>query len=194
MSPSAITVLGREDIRSSGATSITDLLRRIPGFDIYELKVSNPLVGARALTEDTNNLVLLLIDGREAMIEVVGFAYWAGLTISLAEVERIEVIRGPGSTLYGANAFAAVISITTVREKIEPGADLLISVGQEGHEETFARARGHLVLSPGVLSYSAGIGSIWVGVISRSYASRSTQATSPSRVRPLMKAASTCQR
>ncbi len=109
-SPSAITVMTREDIQASGATSLVDLLRRVPGFDVYDMKPSFPLVGARALTESSNNLVLLLIDGREGNVELAGYPMWAALTIDIEEIERVEIIRGPGSTLYGANAFAAVIS------------------------------------------------------------------------------------
>jgi iron complex outermembrane receptor protein len=118
-------------------------------------------VGARALTEDANNLVQLLIDGREAMIEVIGFAYWSGLTVNLTEIERIEVIRGPGSTLYGANAFAAVVNITTVKEKIANGADVAMITGQEGHTDLFGRARGRFELGQGALTYSAGFGTVY---------------------------------
>jgi iron complex outermembrane receptor protein len=158
-SPSSITVLTKEDIRSSGATNFTDLLRRVPGFDIYDLKSSYPLVGARALTESSNNLVLVLIDGREALVELLGISLWSALTVVPDEVERIEVIRGPGSTLYGANAFAAVVNITTVTDRPQTGADVSITGAENGIYRLFARARGATSLGEGTLTYSAGLAS-----------------------------------
>lgn len=101
-SPSAVTVFTTEQIRSSGANTLHDLLRQVPGFDVYEAKPSYPIVGARALTDDSNNLVL--VDGREALIELSGFPIWAAMSIDIEEVERIEVIRGPGSALYARSS------------------------------------------------------------------------------------------
>ncbi len=157
-SPSAASVYTREDIRSSGATNLADFLRRVPGFDVYRLKPSYPLVGARALTTASNNRVLVLVDGREAIAEVTGFAFWDFLTIDLEEVERVEVIRGPGSALYGANAFAAVVNITTVADNPPSGADVFVNTGEVGRERLFGRVRHALGLGTGTLSFGAGLG------------------------------------
>ncbi|MBW1811628.1 MAG: TonB-dependent receptor [Deltaproteobacteria bacterium] len=157
-SPSAITVLQREDIRSSGAVTIADLLRRVPGFDIYEMKPSFPLVGARALTEPSNNLVLVLVDGREALMELIGFPIWVGLTIDLEDIERIEIIRGPGSTLFGANAFAAVINITTMTERPASTREILITGGEVGYHNLYGRVQNAWTLTEGTLSFGASIG------------------------------------
>jgi len=156
-SPSAISVLTREDIQSSGATTLTDLLRRVPGFDVYELKPSYPLVGARALTDDSNNLVLMIVDGREDLVELSGFPLWASLTFDLEEIERVEVIRGPGSTLYGANAFSAVVNITTVGG-VKRGANVILSGGDEGQHRLFGRYRDSFTLNGGTLDFGAGLG------------------------------------
>ena len=157
-SPSAISVFTREDLRSSGAATLTDFLRRVPGFDVYEMKPSFPVVGARALTDHSNNLILVLVDGREAIVELAGFCVWAAMTIDIEEIERIEVIRGPGSTLYGANAFAGVVSITTMAERPEGGGDVYIDGGEQGRWRLFGRARNQWSLGGGTLSFSAGIG------------------------------------
>ncbi|MFC1654584.1 TonB-dependent receptor plug domain-containing protein [Myxococcota bacterium] len=157
-SPSAASVYTREDIRSSGATTLADFLRRVPGFDVYSVKPSYPLVGARALTTASNNRVLVLVDGREALVEVTGFAFWDFLTVDLEEVERIEVIRGPGSALYGANAFAAVVNITTVADNPPSGAEIFLKAGEEGRERLFGRARHTFGLGAGTLSFGAGLG------------------------------------
>ncbi len=157
-SPSAVSVYTREDIRSSGATDLADFLRRVPGFDIYRMKPSWPLVGTRAMTGMPNNLVLPIIDGREALMEIAGFTFWSALTIDIEEVERVEVIRGPGSALYGANAFAGVVSITTVSHQAESRGDVLLRAGEVGQHRLFGRIRDTVDLGEGTLSYGAGLG------------------------------------
>jgi iron complex outermembrane receptor protein len=159
MSPSAVTVLTGDQVHRSGAINVPDLLRRVPGFDVYEMKPSFPLVGARALTEYSNNLVLVLVDGREPLVEIAGWPIWAAFTFDLEEIERIEVIRGPGSTLYGANAFAGVVSITTVSDK-PSGEDIVISFGEDGLRHVFGRVRQDWKIGGGTLDFSAGVGNL----------------------------------
>ncbi|MBW1810629.1 MAG: TonB-dependent receptor [Deltaproteobacteria bacterium] len=113
MSPSAITVITREQIETSGATSIPDLLRLVPGMDVIIVSPFFTAITSRLFWTYENNLYLVLVDGREANIELLGQAPWEIQPISLGDIERIEIIRGPGSSLYGANAVAGVVSITT---------------------------------------------------------------------------------
>ena len=113
MSPSAITVITREDIEASGATTVPDLLRLIPGMDVVIASRFFTSISARLYWTFENNLYLVLIDGREANVELAGQAPWEFQPFSMHDIERIEVIRGPGSSLYGANAVAGVVSITT---------------------------------------------------------------------------------
>ena len=153
-SPSAIAVYTREDIQTSGATTLVDFLRRVANFDVDELKPSYPLVGARALTEGSNNLVLVLVDGYETDVEMSGFSLWNALSFDLDEVERVEVIRGPGSTLYGANAFAAVVNITTVSDHTQNGGDLYLAGGSRVCGGRLAGIRGGLTLGEAGLTYS----------------------------------------
>ena len=157
-SPSAITVLTRDDIRSSGAATLSDLLRRVPGFDIYEAKCSYPLVGARALTDESNNLVLVLVDGREVLVEFVGITLWSALPFDLEDIERIEVIRGPGSTLYGANAFTAVLNITTISDRPVAHAGFALIGGEGGYHHLMGRAGDSWDLSGGTLSFGLSLG------------------------------------
>ena len=159
-SPSAVTVLTREDIRSSGAILLSDLMRRVPGFDVYEAKASYPLVGARALTDESNNLVLVLIDGREANIELAGCTFWTGLSIELAEIERIEIIRGPGSTLYGANAFTAVVNITTMSDSRRGAGRASVTAGEQGFFRIHGNFKDGWSLGDGVMSLSAALGTM----------------------------------
>jgi iron complex outermembrane recepter protein len=111
--PSAITVISAEDIAASGAQSITDLLRIVPGFDVWTLSNSYEIIGCRGRTDESGNLVLVLVDGREQNIGFFGIPMLQQMPINLADIKRIEVIRGPGSSLYGANAFSAIVNIIT---------------------------------------------------------------------------------
>jgi outer membrane receptor protein involved in Fe transport len=154
LSPSAVTVLTREDVETSGARTLPELLRLVPNMDIHMVKPLWYTVGVRGGTSNTSDTMLLLVDGRDVTMEFFGFPLWAAFPLSMDEVERVEVIRGPGSALYGANAFAGVVNVITR----EPGTGprLLASVrgGESGLGELNCRGSGHL----GPLAYSAGVG------------------------------------
>jgi iron complex outermembrane receptor protein len=129
-SPSSISVITSEDIRRSSATNIADLLRRVPGIDVLRISPSDVNVSARGFNESNNNDMLLLIDGRSAYVDFFGIVVWDDLPIVLEEIERIEIIRGPGSALYGANAFSGVINIITKTPEQAKGTTLSATVGE----------------------------------------------------------------
>jgi iron complex outermembrane receptor protein len=129
-SPSSISIITAEDIRRSGATSIADLLRRIPGLDVLRISPSDAQISARGFNESNNNDMLLLIDGRSAYVDFFGIVVWDDLPIVLEEIDRIEIIRGPGSALYGANAFSGVINIITKSPDQVNGTTVSATVGE----------------------------------------------------------------
>jgi iron complex outermembrane receptor protein len=129
-SPSSISIITAEDIRQSGATNIADLLRRVPGLDVMRITPSDAQISARGFNESNNNDVLLLIDGRSAYVDFFGIITWDDLPIVLEEIDRIEIIRGPGSALYGANAFSGVINIITKTPEKARGTTLSATVGE----------------------------------------------------------------
>jgi iron complex outermembrane recepter protein len=131
MSPSAITVITRDQIETSGATSIPDLLRLVPGMDVIIVSPFFTAITSRLFWTYENNLYLVLVDGREANLELLGQPPWEIQPISLDDVERIEIIRGPGSSLYGANAVAGVISITTKTMPEKTSAWAGVTVGEQ---------------------------------------------------------------
>jgi outer membrane receptor for ferrienterochelin and colicin len=128
-SPSAITVITREQIENSPCVDLVCLLRGVPEVDVKRVLSSYAAVGARSLTGETGDKVLLLVDGMEVNEEVFGLPYWQGLSVHLEDVQRIEVIRGPGSALYGANAFSAIVSVTT-RNPEKSGAGVFLGAGE----------------------------------------------------------------
>jgi iron complex outermembrane receptor protein len=113
MSPSAITVITRQDIEASGANTIPDLLRMVPGMDVVVAAPGAQAITARVYWSEENIAYLVLVDGRDATLEQLGQPVWGVQPILLEDIERIEIIRGPGSSLYGANAMSGVVSITT---------------------------------------------------------------------------------
>jgi iron complex outermembrane receptor protein len=111
--PASLTVITEEEIRLSGAVTIPELLRRVPGIDVAEMNPSDVNVSIRGFNRRVANKVLVLVDGRPVFQDSLGNTLWPLLDVAIPEIARIEVIRGPGSALYGANAFAGVVNVIT---------------------------------------------------------------------------------
>jgi iron complex outermembrane receptor protein len=109
----ATFVISQEDIRRSGATSIPDLLRMVPGFDVSEINSNIWAVSARGFNGRGSNKVLVLIDGRSVYSEVFFGIDWRTIDAFFEDIDRIEVTRGPGGTLWGANAINGIVNIIT---------------------------------------------------------------------------------
>ena len=111
--PSAIFVLTQEDLRRSGANTIPEALRMVPGVQVAQIDSSTWAITARGFNSRFANKLLVLIDGRSVYTHVFAGVFWDEQDLVLEDVERIEVIRGPGGTLWGANAVNGVINIIT---------------------------------------------------------------------------------
>src|SRR4029077_379568 len=111
----AIFVITQEDIRRSAATNIPDLLRMVPGLDVAQINANTWAISARGFNLQFANKLLVLIDGRAVYTPLFGGVYWDTQDVPLDDIERIEVIRGPGATMWGANALNGVINIITKR-------------------------------------------------------------------------------
>ena len=111
--PNSTSIITEQDIRLSGITKIPELLRRLAGVDIMETTGSQTEVSLRGFNQRLSNKVLVLVDGRSVYVDLIGATFWATLSIGVEDIERIEVVRGPGSALYGADAFNGVINIIT---------------------------------------------------------------------------------
>ena len=126
--PAAVYVLTQEDIRRSGATSIPEVLRLVPGVQVSRIDNDHWAVGIRGFADQFSKSMLVLIDGRSLYTPLFAGVYWALKDgIMLEDVQRIEVIRGPGATVWGANAVNGVINIITKSAKDTHGA--LVSTG-----------------------------------------------------------------
>jgi outer membrane cobalamin receptor len=112
-SPSTVTVLTADDIRLSGVIDLLDLLRRVAGVEVMAQATGHSDIAIRGFQRKMNNKVLILVDGRSTEVDFIGVTFANSIPIQLEEIERIEVIRGPGSAVYGANAVTGVINIIT---------------------------------------------------------------------------------
>src|SRR5580693_4287416 len=115
--PAAIYVLTQDDIRRSGATSIPEMLRLVPGVEVARINSNEWSVGIRGFGSSFSKSVLVLIDGRSVYTPLFAGVYWDVQNVMLEDVERIEVIRGPGGTIWGSNAVNGVINIITKSTK-----------------------------------------------------------------------------
>jgi iron complex outermembrane recepter protein len=119
---SAIFVINSEDIRRSGATNIPDLLRMVPGMDVAQINSNTWAITARAFNGKFSNELLVLVDGRTVYTPTFGGVFWDVLDIPLEDIERIEVIRGPGGSVWGTNAVNGVVNIITKKAADTKGA------------------------------------------------------------------------
>ncbi|HWA15919.1 MAG TPA: TonB-dependent receptor [Gemmatimonadales bacterium] len=152
--PSAIQVITGDDIRRSGAASLPEALRLATNLQVAQVNASQWVVTARGFGNVLSNKLLVLIDGRTVYTPLYAGVFWDVQNPSLEAIDRIEVISGPGGTLWGANAVNGVINIITKRADQTQG---LYAEGGAGTEE-----RGF-----GTLRYGGGLGK---GVNGRVYA------------------------
>jgi iron complex outermembrane receptor protein len=114
---SAIFFLTQEDLRRSGVNTIPEALRMVPGVQVSQIDSSTWAISARGFNSRFANKLLVLIDGRSVYTHVFAGVFWDEQDLVLEDVERIEVIRGPGGTLWGANAMNGIINIITKNSK-----------------------------------------------------------------------------
>ena len=138
-SPAAISVVTQEDIRRSGAMNIPDALRLVPGLEVARLDASQWAISARGFNDVFADKLLVLQDGRSIYTPLFSGVFWDVQGPMLEDVDRIEVIRGPGATLWGANAVNGVINIITKSSKDTQG--LLLSAGGGNENRAFSNVR-----------------------------------------------------
>lgn len=138
-SAAAVYVVTQEDIRRSGVTSLVEALRLAPGVEVARISGNQWAVGIRGFASRLSRSVLVLIDGRSVYTTLFAGTYWEVQDTLLADVDRIEVVRGPGGTLWGANAVNGVINIITKKAGDTLGGR--VSVGAGSEERAFAAFR-----------------------------------------------------
>jgi iron complex outermembrane recepter protein len=132
-SAAAIAVVTQEDIRRLGITSLPDALRLVPGLDVAQVSSNEWAISSRGFNSQFATKLLVLIDGRSVYTPASAAVFWNAQDLMIEDVERIEVIRGPGATLWGPNAVNGVINVITKRAKDTAGG---LATGLEGTQST----------------------------------------------------------
>ena len=137
--PAAVHVISGEEIQRSGVTSIPEALRLSPGMEVGRVDAHNWAVTSRGFNDLFANKLLVLMDGRSSYTPLFSGVYWDVQDTMLEDIDRIEVVRGPGATLWGANAVNGVINILTKSASATQGT--LVSAGGGTEETALAAAR-----------------------------------------------------
>ena len=135
--PAAVYVLTADDIRRSGATSIPEALEWVPGLTVLRVGGEMWAISARGSTRLYSDRMLVMIDGRSLYTPLFSGVLWDLLDVPLENIERIEVVRGPGAVMWGLNAVNGVINIIT--KKAQPGVETSVATGTELRGSVFAR-------------------------------------------------------
>lgn len=132
--PAAVHVISQSDIRRSGARSIPELLRMVPGMQVAQIDANKWAVTSRGANGRFANKLLVLMDGRSLYNPMLAGVQWDAQNTDIAAIERIEVIRGPGATMWGSNAVNGVVNIITKHAADTQGGNVSALGGMDGYE------------------------------------------------------------
>ncbi|HEV2454610.1 MAG TPA: TonB-dependent receptor [Verrucomicrobiae bacterium] len=143
-SPAAVTVITQDDIRRLGIESIPDALRLVPGMDVAQINSHEWAISIRGFNDQYANDLLVLVDGRAVYTPAFGGVFWDVQDLPMEDIDRIEVIRGPGATLWGANAVNGVVNIITKNSKDTQGTLVSVSGGTWNQPSVTVQYSGQL--------------------------------------------------
>lgn len=124
--PAAVTVITTEMIDRTPGDDIGDLLRNVPGLNVSQTSVRDINMTSRGSTNTLSNSQLVLLDGRSIYLDFFGIVLWDLLPVQASEIKQIEVVRGPGSAVWGANAMSGVTNVITQRPKDIVGTTVVV--------------------------------------------------------------------
>lgn len=142
--PAPVYVITGDDIRRSGVTNIPDALRMAPGIQVAKMDSNKWSVTSRGFSGQFSNKLLVMIDGRSVYTPLFSGVYWDTQDTMLEDIERIEVIRGPGATIWGTNAVNGIINIITRNSKFTQGGVVTALAGNEEKGSLAARYGGKI--------------------------------------------------
>jgi iron complex outermembrane receptor protein len=138
----SIYVITQDDIRHSGATNVPDLLRMVPGVEVARINADTWAISIRGFNSRYAGTVLVLVDGRTVYTPLFSGVNWDQQTMPLENIDRIEVIRGPGGTVWGANAMNGVINIISKSAKDTHGGLVSAEAGSQDRAQGMAQYGG----------------------------------------------------
>ncbi len=130
--PAAVTVLGADRIEEIPADDYGDILRNVPGLNVSQMSARDIQITGRGATNSLASTELVLLDGRTVYLDFFGFVMWDLLPVNTGEIKQVEVVRGPGSAVWGANAMTGVINLITKSPSEISGTTVLLGGGELG--------------------------------------------------------------
>lgn len=137
--PAAVAVVTADDLAQTGATTVPEALQWVPGLNVAQISADNWAIGARGFQWQYANKLLVMVDGRSVYSPVGGGVRWEDTSVMLDDLDRIEVVRGPGSSLWGANAVNGVINVVSRSAFDTLGSRLVAATGNEVRVHAAAR-------------------------------------------------------
>jgi iron complex outermembrane recepter protein len=144
--PASVSVINRHEIRASGAREIAELFRLVPGFQVghyHDIDGSKSVVTYHGNSDQYSRRLQVMIDGRSVYLPASGGVRWNQLPISIDDIERIEIVRGPNGAGHGLNAFQGSIHITT-RHDLHSGSEVTVAGGDQAYGRFHLRNHGQL--------------------------------------------------
>src|SRR3954465_1126348 len=163
--PAAVSVISGETIQNSPATNVGDLLRSVPGVNVSQITARDINITSRGATSTLSTSQLALIDGRSIYLDFFGFIAWDFLPVNPVEIKQIEVIRGPASAIWGANALTGVVNVITKTPREIQGSSFTVGFGGFNRESSEAeRGAGSLFYVSG--SHAQAVNEQWAYKVS----------------------------
>src|SRR5882672_6181754 len=152
--PAAVSVISGDELEANPGDQLVDHLRRVPGINVVQFSARDVNIASRSSTGGINTSTLVLVDGRNLYLDFLGFVMWEFAPTDPSLIERIEVVRGPASSIWGANASGGVVHVITKSPRDTLGGRLLLDFGNLGTRRI--EARESFLAGPWALRLSAG--------------------------------------
>lgn len=167
--PATMSVVGAAEIATAASQNYGDLLRTVPGLNVVQLSARDFNLVSRQATHTLSNSELVLVDGRSLYQDFFGFVLWDMLPNNIGDIRQIEVVRGPASAVWGANAMTGVINVITKSPRETPGIDVTINGGFLNRNAGSTKGKGLGSLFGSNVSMSQIINNTWAYRVSAGY-------------------------
>ena len=167
--PATMSVVTSETLASTPAQNYGDLLRAVPGVNAIQLSARDVNITSRQATSTLSNSQLVLVDGRSVYLDFFGLVLWDFVPTNLTDVKQVEVIRGPASAVWGANALTGVVNIITKSPREQKGTNVTLSAGGFSRDAGSGVGKGMGSLYGANVTYADAPTSVWSYRISAGY-------------------------
>lgn len=167
--PATMSVVGAETLATTPAQNFGDLLRSVPGVNVIQLSARDVNITSRQATSTLSNSQLVLLDGRSIYLDFFGIVLWDFLPNNINDIKQIEVIRGPASAVWGANALTGVVNVITKSPREAPGTEVSLSAGLFSRDDGSTAGEGPGGIFGGSVSVADVVNDRWSYRVSAGY-------------------------